>query len=165
MKNVFFVRHAKSSWAEPYLRDAERPLNKRGLRDAPFMAKMLNSKGIQADLIISSPAKRALTTAKYFAKEMNLPAEKIDINNIVYGAYPEDVIQLVKKVDNDVETLMVFGHNPTFTSIVNRFTEDYIANVPTCGIVKIEADIDSWADFGEATAVLTEFYYPKQYFQ
>ena len=136
MKNVYFVRHAKSSWKDASLRDIERPLNSRGKRDAPFMAKLLKGKGVQADLIISSPANRALTTAKHFAKEMNLPDEKIDINNIVYGAYPEDVIKLVKNVADNVNTLMVFGHNPTFTSLVNRYTEDYIANVPTCGVVK-----------------------------
>lgn len=164
MKNVYFIRHAKSSWEDASLRDSERPLNKRGLRDAPFMAKMLKGKGVNADWIISSPANRALTTAKYFANEMNLPDEKIDINSIVYGAYPEDVINLVKNVDDSVDTLLVFGHNPTFTSIVNRFTEDYIANVPTCGVVKIEADINSWSAFNEVNAVQTEFYYPKQYF-
>ena len=165
MKNVYFIRHAKSSWDDSSLRDSERPLNKRGLRDAPFMAKLLKGKGVQADMIISSPANRALTTAKYFASEMNLPDEKFDINNIIYGAYPEDVLRLVKNVDNSVNTLLVFGHNPTFTGIVNRFTEDYIANVPTCGIVKIEADIDSWSAFNESNAVQTEFYYPKQYFK
>jgi phosphohistidine phosphatase len=164
MKNVYFVRHAKSSWEDSSLSDIERPLNPRGLRDAPFMAKMLKNKNVQADLIISSPAERALTTAKYFAKEMGVAPDKIDVNNIVYGAYPEDVIQLIKKADDSVETIMVFGHNPTFTSLVNRFTEDYIANVPTCGIVKVEADIDSWSTFGEANVVQTEFYYPKQYF-
>ena len=164
MKKVYFIRHAKSSWEDASLSDSQRPLNKRGFRDAPFMAKLLKSKGVKADLIITSPANRALTTAKYFAAEMNLPDEKIDINNIVYGAYPEDVINLVKNVDDKVDTLLVFGHNPTFTSIVNRYTEDYIANVPTCGIVKIEADINSWSTFNESNAIQTEFYYPKQYF-
>jgi phosphohistidine phosphatase len=164
MKNVYFIRHAKSSWEDSSLSDIQRPLNPRGLRDAPFMAKMLKNKNVQADFIISSPANRALTTARSFAKEMGLSDVKIDVNNIVYGAYPDDVIQLIKKIGDNVETLLVFGHNPTFTSIVNRFTEDYIANVPTCGIVKIEADIDSWSAFSEANAVQTEFYYPKQYF-
>ena len=164
MKNVYFIRHAKSSWESPSLSDIETPLNPRGQRDAPFMAKMLKNKNVQADLIITSPANRALTTAKYFATEMNLSSEKIDIKNVIYGAYPEDVISLIKNLDDSINTIMVFGHNPTFTSLVNRFTEDYIANIPTCGIVKVNADINSWSKFGEANAELTEFYYPKQYF-
>lgn len=164
MKNVYFIRHAKSSWKDASLADIERPLNPRGLRDAPFMAKLLKGKNIRADLIIASPANRALTTAKYFAKESSIDIEKIVVKSMVYGAYPEDLIQLVKTVDDGVETLMIFGHNPTFTSLVNRFTEDYIANIPTCGIAKIEADIDAWKNFDVTNAVQTEFYYPKQYF-
>ena len=84
MKNVYFVRHAKSSWRDASLNDIERPLNSRGLRDAPFMAKLLKSKNVKPDLILSSPANRALTTAKYFAKEMGIPTEKIDVRNRIY---------------------------------------------------------------------------------
>ena len=164
MKTVYFIRHAKSSWENSSLRDIERPLSSRGLRDAPFMAKMLKSKNVQPDLIISSPANRALTTAKFFAEELNLGSSKIDIKSSIYEAYPEDVLQVIKKVNNNANTIMVFGHNPTFTSLVNRFTEDYIPNIPTCGIVKIDADIDSWNEFTAPKAVQTEFYYPKQYF-
>ncbi len=164
MKNVYFVRHAKSSWEDPSLRDIDRPLNRRGLRDAPFMAKVLKSKNVQPDLIISSPANRALTTAKYFAQELNVSEKNIKVRNSVYGAYPEDVIRLLKGLDDHIETVMVFGHNPTFTSIVNRFTTEYIANVPTCGIAKVEADIESWQALNESNTVQTEYYYPKQYF-
>ncbi len=164
MKTVYFIRHAKSSWDDYSLRDIERPLSSRGIRDASFMAKKLKSKNVHPDLIISSPANRALTTAKYFAEEMNLDDQNIDIKNSIYEAYPEDVLQVVKKVNNTANTIFVFGHNPTFTSLVNRFTEDYIPNIPTCGVVKIEADIDSWSEFNESTAVQTEFHYPKQYF-
>ena len=164
MKTVYFIRHAKSSWDDPTLSDIKRPLNKRGLRDAPFMAKLLKNKGIQADLIISSPANRALTTAKYFADEMNIAPENIDVEHEIYGAYPEDVLQMLTQVDTSVNTVLIFGHNPTFTSIINRFTQDYIANVPTCGIVKVEANIEHWKDFSETTGVQTEFYFPKQYF-
>ncbi len=165
MKNVYFIRHAKSSWDDSSLDDIERPLSSRGLRDAPFMAKLLKGKNVQPDLIISSPANRALTTAKYFAKEMGFPSEDIVVKNKIYEAYPEDIIQVIKNVNDDVNTLMVFGHNPTFTSVINRFTENYIPNVPTCGIAKIEADINSWSEFTESNALQTEYYYPKQYFK
>ena len=164
MKTVYVIRHAKSSWDDPTLTDIKRPLNKRGLRDAPFMAKLLKNKGVTADLIISSPANRALTTATYFANEMSIPVESIDVEHAIYGAYPEDILQMITQIEDDVNIVLIFGHNPTFTSLVNRFTEDYIANVPTCGIVKIDAKIDQWKDFNETTGVQTEFYFPKQYF-
>lgn len=164
MKTVYFIRHAKSSWDNASLRDIERPLSPRGLRDAVFMSKKLKSKNVHPDLIISSPANRALTTAKCFAKELNLDEDKIDVKNSIYEAYPDDVLQVIKKVNNSANTIMVFGHNPTFTSLVNRFTDDYIPNIPTCGIVKVEADIDSWNEFSDSTAVQTEFHFPKEYF-
>ena len=79
MKKLFLVRHAKSSWADPSLADLDRPLNKRGLRDAPFMAKLLKGRGVQPDRILSSPANRAFTTASYFAEALDIPSKEIDI--------------------------------------------------------------------------------------
>ncbi len=164
MKTVYFIRHAKSSWDEPSLRDIDRPLSSRGLRDAPFMANMLKSKSVKPDLIISSPANRALTTAKFFAKELGIDADSIEVKRNIYEAYPEDVINVIRNANDAVSVILIFGHNPTFTSLANRFTEDYIPNIPTCGIVKIEADIKSWSELNERNATQTEFYYPKQYF-
>lgn len=164
MKTVYFVRHAKSSWDNANLRDHDRPLNSRGLRDAPFMAKLLKGKGVKADLIISSSANRALTTAKYFAAELGVKEKEIQVEKSIYEAYGEDVLRILKNVDKSMDTVFVFGHNPTFTSIVNRFTEDYIANLPTCGVVKVELDIKKWKDLDEKLTLGTSVYFPKQYF-
>lgn len=164
MKTVFFIRHAKSSWEEASLEDLQRPLNKRGLRDAPFMAKMLHGQGVRADHILSSPAKRALTTATYFAEVQGMTAKAIDVRPGIYHAYPDDLIELVHSLSDQWSTVFIFGHNPTLTSLINRFTEDYIANVATCGIVRVEAKIDSWTQFSEQTARLKAYYYPKQFF-
>lgn len=165
MKTIFFIRHAKSSWEEPSLEDLHRPLNKRGFRDAPFMAKMLHGQGVKADHILSSPAKRALTTATFFAEAQDIPAEAIEVRPEIYHAYPDDLIELVHSLSDQWKTVFVFGHNPTFTSLVNRFTEDYIANIATCGIVQLDAKVDSWADFNERTARLSAYFYPKQFFR
>ncbi len=161
MKTIYLIRHAKSSWNHPEFSDRDRPLNKRGLRDAPHMAKYLKQLGVQPDLILSSPANRARTTATYFAETL---ACEIEIRNNIYEAFSITVINAIKELSDDLETVLLFGHNPTFTSIANFFPGNYIPNVPTCGIVKIEGDVTQWKDFNENTARQTAFYYPKQFF-
>ena len=163
MKSLFLIRHAKSSWEDPSLRDFDRPLNPRGLRDAPFMSKLLKGKGVVVDQIVSSPANRAFSTAKYFAEAFGIDAADIMQRKEIYEAYPEDVLEIVKELPKQVNVALVFGHNPTFTSLANQFGE-YLSNVPTCGIVRIDANIDDWADFSIKTAQRTAFHYPKQYF-
>lgn len=164
MKKAIFVRHAKSSWADPSLRDFDRPLNKRGKRDAPFMAKVLRGKLQELDLIVASPANRAFTTATYFAEAFDIPVSGIRQEKELYHAYPSDILELVQQLDDKVDTVLVFGHNPAYTDFANRFTKDYIDNVPTCGIFQLEANILEWSDFDESTARLTAFFYPRQYF-
>lgn len=165
MKTFYLIRHAKSSWEDMSLRDFDRPLNKRGLRDAPFMSKMLAGKGVKADAIVSSPANRALTTAAYFAEAMGIKKEDIIQEKNIYEAYPDTVLEIIELLDDSLNTVLVFGHNPTFTSLANDFKEDgYIANLPTCGIVKIESKAKKWEDVSVENSVLTEFYFPKQYF-
>lgn len=163
MKTVFFVRHAKSSWDNPSLRDIERPLSKRGKRDAPFMGKLLRGKGIVPDRLISSPANRALSTARYFAKAFGIAEEEVEVDKRIYDAYPEDILEIVQELPEEYGLILMFGHNPTLTGVANLFTEDYISNVPTCGIFRVDAAVDSWADFREGKGRLAEYHYPKQY--
>lgn len=162
MKEVYFIRHAKSSWKDAGLSDIERPLNKRGLSDAPFMSKVLKGKNVQPDKLISSPANRAFTTATYFAKELNIPEQVIVVRKEIYHAYPEEVLNIIRNLSNSDDVVVLFGHNPCFTSLANQFSDEYIPNVPTCGIIKVEAKVDQWSDF-EKEANLTAFYFPKQY--
>ena len=93
MKTIYFIRHAKSSWADMSLRDIQRPLNARGLRDAPFMAKMLKGRGVQLDAIVSSPANRAFTTATYFAEAFGLKSADIIVKQDIYEAFTERCIR------------------------------------------------------------------------
>ena len=162
MKSIFFIRHAKSSWEDASLSDIERPLNKRGLRDAPFMAKLLKGKSVVPDRIVTSPANRAFSTATYFAKELDIPESSMLVRKEIYHAYPEDVLAIIRTLDNTEHTILMFGHNPCFTSIANRFSNDYIPNVPTCGIVQVSAEVTEWTDFQEY-GDLKAFYFPKQY--
>jgi phosphohistidine phosphatase len=162
MKTVFFVRHAKSSWGNPSVSDMDRPLNERGLRDAPQMGLKLKQLNSNIDLIVSSPAKRAFTTATFFAAALGLPPEKIVLEPRLYEAMSEDVISVINDLSDEYHVVAIFGHNPTFTFIANLFTEDYIDNIPTCGVCQVDARINSWKEFGENSGRLSAFYYPKQ---
>ncbi len=163
MKTVYLVRHAKSSWDDLSLRDSERPLNDRGLRDAPFMAKILGNKGVRPDAIISSPAVRALTTATFFKNELGLEEEDILIKDEIYESMSATIVKLIQRLPDNFETVMIFGHNPTFTGVANFYTDKFIANIPTCGIARIDADIEDWKEFLPGKAKLTEYHYPKLY--
>lgn len=164
MKKLFLIRHGKSSWSNPDLQDFDRPLNKRGIRDAPFMAKMLVGKGIKADQIVTSPANRAISTARQFASEQDINQEDLVIQHGIYEAYPELLLKLVREFSDDWETVLMFGHNPGFTYLANMFDGDYIVNIPTCGVVEINADIQKWEDLNGINGRIANFYFPKQYF-
>ena len=163
MKTVFVIRHAKSSWEFPELTDSERPLNKRGRRDAPFMANMLSEQGVSVDKIVSSPALRALTTAIYFSKKFEIEKENILVNPEIYEAYTGTILRLFQEFDNDWDTVFIFGHNPAFTDVLNHFTESYIGNLPTCGIGKIVSPVSDWKEFSPDTANLQITFFPKQF--
>ncbi len=166
MKTVYFIRHAKSSWNDMSLRDFDRPLNKRGKRDAPFMAQKLREFGVEPDAIVSSPANRAITTATHFAKALDVLPQNIIHEATIYEAYATTVLKLVQTQPNNLQTILVFGHNPAFTMIANLFKRgSHIDNVPTCGIVKVEATIDNWTDFTANNGTVTAFHFPKQYFE
>lgn len=165
MKKLYIIRHAKSSWANPALPDHKRPLNKRGFRDAPFMARLLQKSGASPDLLVSSPAKRAFTTASYFAEAFEIPVDDIRKDSRIYDAFPSDIVDIVQTLSDNLESVCIFGHNPTFTSFANKYNNKPIMNMPTCGIVVVEADIEHWIDFNPSTASVVAFHYPKQYFK
>ncbi|MCB0553891.1 MAG: histidine phosphatase family protein [Phaeodactylibacter sp.] len=164
MKTVYFVRHAKSSWDNPTLRDIDRPLSKRGLRDAPFMANLIKGKGLKPGLLLSSPAVRAYSTAKFFADALDIPVSQIEQVKKIYEAYPDDILEIIQELPDDYDTAFLFGHNPTLTSVANMFTDDYIANIPTCAVFRVDSEVENWMDFREGKGKLTELHFPKQFF-
>lgn len=165
MKKIFLVRHAKSSWADLSLRDIERPLNKRGKRDAPFMAKLIAGKMPAPDAIVSSSAKRAFTTATQFAKAWGWSKKQIHINPSIYDAYSLDILELIRSLNDDWQCVFIFGHNPTFTDLANQFPGgEHIDNVPTCGIVYLASKTKTWQNFSPQNTEVLQFYYPKQFF-
>ncbi len=163
MKTFYLVRHAKSSWDNGDLKDIERPLNERGLKDAPFMAKMMKSKGVEPDLIVSSPAIRALTTAAYFKNELSVEGEDFWVRDDIYEAMSHVIIDVIHRLPEDCETAMVFGHNPTFTNVANQFTKKYIDNIPTCGVVCIQSEAATWPEVSEVNSKVVATFFPKEF--
>lgn len=163
MKYLYLIRHAKSSWDNPYLRDFERPLNKRGLRDAPKMGGILASRKIIPDLIISSPANRAITTAKYIAEAVNYPHQDIVEDQNVYHAGSNELMKIISQTGSKINILFLFGHNPGFTYLANQLSDGYIDNLPTCGIYGIQFDFDTWSEVIDVKGKMTLLEYPKLY--
>ena len=163
MKYLFLTRHAKSSWSNPGLADIDRPLNERGKKAAPFMGKLIMDKGEKPELLISSPAYRAFSTAKAFGEAMGLVENDIIINRTIYGAGAQQLLELVQNQDDLNKSIMLFGHNPTFTSFVNFLTSSNIMNVVTCGVVRIDFECSSWTDIDFGSGSLAYYEYPKKY--
>lgn len=161
MKKLYLVRHAKSSWDDYTLMDEERPLNERGKRDAPVMAQLLKDKESGIEFIITSTAKRARMTAKVFRKILGIDKKKVEKSDRLYLASPSGILDVLQTVDDQYSTVAIFGHNPGLTDFVNRFSDQLIDNVPTCGIARIDFDVDSWKDIQEEEGDLGAFYYPK----
>jgi len=163
MKKLFLLRHAKSSWEDSTLSDIERPLNKRGKRDAPFMAKLIRQKEILVDAIYSSHAIRALKTAEIFSKELNIKKENFIVEEKIYEAGIKELCNLVNDIPDEYFSVMIVGHNPGLTSFANFLGNKYIDNIPTCGIVGFEFRLKKWEEIERGSGEIFLFEYPKKY--
>lgn len=162
MKHLLLCRHAKSSWKDGTLPDRERPLNKRGKQDGPEMGRRLRQRGAVPDLIVSSPARRALATARLLAGECGIPAKKILVIDGMYDSYPAKLLQLIQGFDDRHDTVLMVGHNPELTILVNILANPDIENVPTSGIVALDFACDRWGEVAEQSGSLVFFDYPRK---
>lgn len=164
MKRLTLVRHAKSDWSLQGQADWDRPLNKRGQRDAPEMARRLRSRRLKPDKMLSSPAVRALTTASIMARELKLDAAHLRQEERLYLAGPEDMLEVIRELGGSAKHLMVFGHNPGLTECANRLSAgDQIDNLPTCGIFTALFKIGEWSELDWGGGQDGEFDYPKNH--
>jgi len=162
MRTLTFLRHAKSSWNNPGLGDHERPLNPRGERDAPKMARRINEAGIRPSLIVSSPATRAWNTAKFLANEISYPNEFLQRDNKLYGASLDTLIRYLASQDSGFNSILMVGHNPGLTEFANYLVPHVTNNLPTAGVVSVQIDSDDW-DLRDAKSITLELYdYPKR---
>jgi phosphohistidine phosphatase len=161
-KELFVLRHAKSSWDEPNKDDIDRALTTRGISDAYAMANRIKKQLHEIDMIITSHANRATHTATIFASIINYPIEKIRISPNIYETSEARLLSLVKDLPNESSRVMIVGHNPTFTSFVNRFLTNPIDNIPTTGIVGITFKIDRWKEISMEKVHSSFFEFPKK---
>jgi phosphohistidine phosphatase len=161
MKRLIIIRHAKSSWDDPDMDDFERPLNKRGERDAPRMGKRLKEKDFALDLFISSPATRALSTSEKIAEVLKFPLEKIQTDRTLYHATDETILEVVRSISDKYNQVVLFGHNPGLTEFVNQLMNQHISNVPTCGVVSCGLPVKSWKEVTWGKGKLEFFDFPK----
>ena len=161
MKILTIVRHAKSSWKDTRLSDRKRPLNKRGERDAPEMGRRIHEHGIRPSLIITSPAKRAWTTAKIIAHEINYPLEFLQREDGLYLASLNEILDTIVAQDNGFNNLMIVGHNPGLTDFANFLVPGLTNNLPTAGVVSVEIDRDDWSLYTQPQAKLVVHDWPK----
>ncbi len=144
-KHLFIVRHAKSDWGFD-VKDFDRPLNSRGFKDAPKMARLLADYAIKPQRLISSPAKRAITTAQIFAEHLAIPVNEIKLEPEMYEALSTTLLQLICELDNGIDSVAFFGHNPSLTLLVNHLADEHIYSLTTCGIVHIRFDgVTDWS--------------------
>ena len=162
MKTLVIVRHGKSSWEDPFLSDHQRPLAKRGLRDAPKMGARLADWGPPVERVISSSALRALVTAELVMGEMGLPWDEIQVEDALYHATETELLELIYEQEDYLDGLMLFGHNPGMTYLVNDISDLDLDNLPTCGVVILQFNAESWLEIGDVLASSADFDYPKK---
>ncbi len=164
MRTLFVIRHAKSSWNEPDLADFDRPLNERGKRDAPRMGKRLKERDVHPNIMLSSPARRALSTCRKIAEVIGYARENIKIEPELYHAGEEEILDIVRQLSPSNHTVVLVGHNPGITDFVNSINasrEPFIPRVPTCGVVSFSFDVDDWKSIGFGTGEFVFFDFPK----
>jgi len=148
MKTLFLVRHAKSSKNDPTLADRDRPLADRGRSDALKMGKRLAKRDVKPDLLVSSPALRALTTAELMADEIGYERKRIVLDDALYASSADGLLAVIRALDKKHDRVMLFGHNPEFTELAHRLSSD-IVDMPTCAVAEFRFDTKKWSDVGE----------------
>jgi len=161
-RQLYIIRHRKSSWDNEGLDDIDRPLSKRGLKAAGMMAERLKASGLVPDLIFSSPANRALNTAMIMQQTWGLDPAKLEIFDDLYMAYLEEISDVIERAPDQVESLAIFGHNPSFTMYANKFLRFPLDNLPTAGVVVITLESDNWKRLGRKQVVDTFVDFPKR---
>lgn len=161
MKILYLVRHAKSSRDDPSLPDRDRPLDDRGKQDAQKMGRRLAKRNLKSDLLVSSPALRALTTAQLIAKELGFERQDIVVDDRLYASSPDDLLAVIRALDRKFDRVMLFGHNPEFTDLAHRLSSQ-IVDMPTSAVAEFSFDTKAWSDVGEIEPVKAVLDCPKK---
>jgi phosphohistidine phosphatase len=161
MKILFLVRHAKSTRDDPALPDQQRPLDDRGRHDASKTGKHLTDRRVAPDLLVSSPALRALNTAQLIADEIGYKRKNIVVDERLYASNPDTLLAVICALDDSLDCVMLFGHNPEFTDLAHRLSET-ITDMPTCSVAEFRFDTKAWADVGAISPAKVRMDAPKK---
>lgn len=161
MKTIYIVRHAKSSWDNPSLTDHDRPLADTGIAKTKLIVEYLLKKNVRPELMISSSAVRARETAKLMAAGLGYPVDKIRIEDKLYHASPDSIADEMYALADNINSVMIFGHNPTLTYFVNQYLEPSIENLPTSGVVAIEFNTEMWNQIASSKNFIRFTIFPK----
>ncbi|HRD40008.1 MAG TPA: histidine phosphatase family protein [Bacteroidia bacterium] len=150
MKELILIRHAKSDWANEAIKDIDRHLNDRGYADAYQLSQWYKSEFTLPDLLLSSPATRAINTAFIFARTFGIPEAQVMVSGDLYESTMQDYLEVISKLDKKYNRVMLFGHNPAITNLTNELNKDLLfENVPTCGIIKIGFPYENWKEVAD----------------
>ncbi len=161
MKTLYIMRHAKSSWDDFSMSDFDRPLNNRGEHDAPLMANVLKQRHVLPDLILSSPANRAKTTATIIADAIGYGSENIHYQDSIYESSEMNIMMLVNALDESLQSCLLVGHNPALGGVINALSTFSLPNLPTAGIVALRF-AGAWADVAPMCGEFLFYEYPKK---
>jgi phosphohistidine phosphatase len=144
MKTLYLIRHAKAAWDMPGVSDADRPLIPKGVKRTQLILGYLKDRNTSIDLIISSPAVRAYETAKIIAAGLDYPENKIKTDRKIYDGYYDRILDIIYGAANNIDSIMIFGHNPTITHLANLFLHPGIEIMPTSCVACISFATDKW---------------------
>ncbi len=163
MKEIFLIRHAKSDWGSMDVKDIDRPLKGRGVRDALMMGSyMIRHFGKKPSLIYTSPACRAFHTAVLYCRGMEIACESVRVREQLYLASYNELLAFIRRSPSSVDSLALIAHNPGITDLANFFLEEAIHNIPTSGFVYMSFDVDTWEEVKSGSMKDHAFHYPKE---
>ncbi|MCY7344790.1 MAG: histidine phosphatase family protein [Pyrinomonadaceae bacterium] len=160
MKTLYLLRHAKSGWDNADLSDYERPLNKRGREAAPLVGGVMREKGFIPELILSSPAERAIQTAILIKQTARLDG-KIKFNDGIYEASPARLLEIIGALDEKIASVLLVGHNPGLEGLIRALTGE-LHSMPTAALAVIDLETDGWNDIISSTNRLRTLIRPKE---
>ena len=158
MKKIFFLRHAKSSWSDFSLKDFDRPLSTRGIQDAKLMGNYFKAKNIDLDIVISSPSKRTKETLEHFFSN-NAP--QIDYEKSLYHAHLDDILSVVTISNEEINSIMIVGHNPSMHEVTEYLSAEFLPKYPTCGLACLTYE-GEWKDLRSSCCKLKFFKMPRE---
>ena len=162
MKELFLVRHAKSDWGNMDLKDIDRPLKDRGIRDALFMGEFMSKNFEMPEMVLTSPACRAFHTSVLLVRAMKTSYRIIRVDENIYLVSFNELSTMIKNTDDRISRLMLVGHNPGITDLANYFMEEFIHNIPTSGIAYFRFDTEKWQQIAVSNLIKHELHYPKE---